>query len=307
MRSLGLVLDLVVSSLVVMEVLSITNQKVTTLQQILNSQTDQQTLRRVLQSPLQRSPEDGQAGIETLQMMMKNLPPTSRELQMILGDEKENVTTVTRDILERIDSPMIEVPVEAPLTFDINQLPSETVGEDYEEIIDVDLYEDLDQVARLDLNSAFISGQDPFSLSLAPTSSLLVTAGELVFVKFILTNRAASVTKFFLDSGVGGVVRDTGIRVNGVERDAGPRQRMVFPGEISVVQTLQPEMILLNTNQSEEIRVGVRILKTIYTQSLNISNVRRNYQFLDVYIRLISQDVIKTFIFLIAMFNYLHS
>ena len=276
MRSLGLVLDLVVTSLVVMEVLSITNQKVTTLQQILNSQTDQQTLRRVLQSPLQRSPEDGQAGIETLQMMMKNLPPTSRELQMILGDEKENVTTVTRDILERIDSPMIEVPVEAPLTFDINQLPSETVDEDYEEIIDVDLYEDLDQVARLDLNSAFISGQDPFSLSLAPTSSLRVTAGELVFVKFILTNRAASVTKFFLDSGVGGVVRDTGIRGNGVEREAGPRQRMVFPGEISVVQTLQPEMILLNTNQSEEIRVGVRILKTIYTQSqsFNISNVR---------------------------------
>ena len=87
----------------------------------------------------------------------------------------------------------------------------------YEEIINVDLYEDVD-LARHHLNSAFISGTDPFTLSLAPTSSLLVAAGELVFIKFILTNRAPAVTKFFLDSGVGGVVTDNGVRGNGVER-----------------------------------------------------------------------------------------
>ena len=260
MPSLGLLLYVVVTTtLLSPEVLTITNQKVTTLQQILSSQTDHQTLRRVLQSPLQRSPEEEPTGIETLQMMMKSLPPTSRELQMILGDNKENITTVARDILDRIDSPKIEVPVDAPLTFDINMLQSETGDEDYEEIIDLDLYEDVD-LARHDLNSAFISAKDPFTLSLAPTSSLLVTAGELVFIKFILTNRAASVTKFFLESGVGGVVTDSGIRGNGVEREAPVRQRMVFPGEISVVQTLQPEMVLLNTNQSEEIRLGVRII-----------------------------------------------
>ena len=258
MSSLGLLL-LVALTTMFAEVLTITNQKVTTLQQILSSQTDQQTLRRVLQSPLQRSPGEEPTGIETLQMMMKSLPPTSRELQMILGDNKENITTVARDILDRIDSPKIEVPVDAPLTFDINMLQSETGDEDYEEIIDLDLYEDVD-LARHDLNSAFISAKDPFTLSLAPTSSLLVTAGELVFIKFILTNRAASVTKFFLESGVGGVVTDSGIRGNGVEREAPVRQRMVFPGEISVVQTLQPEMVLLNTNQSEEIRLGVRII-----------------------------------------------
>lgn len=253
MSSLGLLL-LVALTTMFAEVLTITNQKVTTLQQILSSQTDQQTLRRVLQSPLQRSPEEEQTGIETLQMMMRNLPPTSRELQMILGDNKENITTVTRDILDRIDSPKIEVPVEAPLSFDINMLPSETAGDDYEEILDVDLYEDVD-LARTALNSAFISSHDPFSLTLAPPSSLLVEPGELVFLKFLLTNRAATLTKFFLESGVGGLVADN----VGVEREAAGRQRMVFPGEISVVQTLQPEMILLNTNQSEEVRLGVRI------------------------------------------------
>ena len=57
-------------------------------------------------------------------------------------------------------------------------------------------------------------------------------------------------TKFFMDSGVGGVVSEPG---------AGVRQRMVFPGEISIIQTLEPKMVLLNTNQSEEIRIGVII------------------------------------------------
>ena len=94
MSNQSLLLLVVAVTTMITEVVSITNQKVTTLQQILSSETDHQTLRRVLQSPLQRSSEESQTGIETLQMMMKNLPPTSRELQMILGDKKENVTKV---------------------------------------------------------------------------------------------------------------------------------------------------------------------------------------------------------------------
>ena len=227
---------------------SITNQKVNTLQQILASQTDHQTLRRVLQSPLPRSPGDKPPAIETLQMMMSNLPPTNRELQMIIGDNKDNLTMVSDEILDRIDSPRIEIPADAPLTFDVNKFIAETGGEDYDDVIDIDeefLYEDVDNV-RQSLTSAFLSSRDPFSVSLSPMSSLMAKAGDLVFIKFVLTNRGP-VTKFFLDSGVGGVVGEDLVR-----------QRMVFPGEVSIIQTLEPKLVLLATNQSEEIKVGVR-------------------------------------------------
>ena len=232
-----------------------------TLQQILHSKTEQKSLRRDLQSSLDRSPLDQPAGIETLQMMMKSLPPSDRELQMIIGDSKENFTTVPRDILDRIDSPRIEIPVDAPLTFDVNKFITENKGEDYTDVIDLDeefLYEEVDQ-SRQSLSSAFISSKDPFTVTLSPTSSLLAQAGDLVFLKFILTNRGP-VTKFFLSSGVGGVVTHTdSLTENTRKRETVPRQRMVFPGEISIIQTLEPEMILLNTNQSEEIKLGVRL------------------------------------------------
>ena len=142
-------------------VVSITNQRmssVTTLHQILASQTDPGTLRRVLQSPI-RSAKEEPTGVETLQMMMKSLPPSSRELQMIIGDSKTNFTTVTDDILNRIDSPKIEIPVDAPLTFDVNKFITSDVGSDDEDVINLDqdyLYEDVDR-GRQSTNSAFIS------------------------------------------------------------------------------------------------------------------------------------------------------
>ena len=84
-------------------IMGITNNKINTLQQILKSESDSEMIQRLLQSP--RKVETSGEGVETLQMMMKSLPLSSREMQMIIGESKESVTITNQDILERIDAP----------------------------------------------------------------------------------------------------------------------------------------------------------------------------------------------------------
>ena len=61
---------------------------------------------------------------------------------------------------------------------------------------------------------------------------------------------SAERVQFSLTAGVGGVVTEEG--------PAPERQRMVFPGQVSVVQSLNPEQVLLNTNMTAEITIAVR-------------------------------------------------
>ena len=183
-----------------------------------------------------------------MQMIMKTEPLSSRESQTFFGESK----TSSASILERIDTPELIIPVDATEDFDINNALEEE--EEYSDIIDMEqeyLYEDIDTASRGrdSLSSAFISNKDPFSLTLSPTSSLLAKAGGLHYITFVLQNNA-EVSKFLLTAGVGGVVRGEG--------PAPERQRMVFPGQVSVVQSLTPDNVLLNTNMTAEITIAVR-------------------------------------------------
>lgn len=184
---------------------------------------------------------------------MKTEPLSSREIQTFFGESKTPTdVSKTDDLLDRIDTPELVIPVDATEDFDINTALEEE--EEYPDIIDIDqeyLYEDIDTGSRGRdaLSSAFISNKDPFSLTLSPSSSLLTKAGGLHYITFVLQNNA-EVSKFLLTAGVGGVVTEEG--------PAPERQRMVFPGQVSVVQSLAPEQVLLNTNMTAEITVAVR-------------------------------------------------
>ena len=242
--------NIIINLIGVSTIMGITNNKINTLQQILKSESDTDMLHRLLQSP--RKVETSGEGVETLQMMMKSLPLSSREIQLIIGESKESVTITNQDILERIDAPEIVIPVNAPTNLDVNQLLQEDdKGRDYINVNQEYFYEDIDIPSneKLPLSSAYISNKDPISLRLSPSSSLLAAPGNLHFVRFELQNNA-EVTKFTLTAGVGGVV-DT-------DDDASiQRQRMVFPGQKSFIQTLTPESALLDTNQTAEITIGV--------------------------------------------------
>ena len=186
-----------------------------------------------------------------MQMIMKTEPLSSREIQTFFGESKTRSASQSNDILERIDTPELIIPVDANEDFDINNALEE---EEYSDIIDIDqeyLYEDIDTASRGrdSLSSAFISNKDPFSLTLSPTSSLLAKAGGLHYITFVLQNNA-EVSKFLLTAGVGGLVREEG--------PAPERQRMVFPGQVSVVQSLTPDNVLLNTNMTAETTISVR-------------------------------------------------
>ena len=248
-----LLFNTIINLIGVSTVMGITNNKINTLQQILKSETDTEILHRLLHSP--RKVETSGEGVETLQMMMKTLPLSSREMQMIIGESKESVTTTNQDILERIDAPEIVIPVNAPTNLDVSQLLIEDdKGRDYINVNQEYFYEDIDIPSneKLPLSSAYISNKDPISLSLTPSSSLLASPGDLHFIRFKLQNNA-EVTKFILTAGVGGVVDS--------DEDASIlRQRMVFPGQKSFIQTLTPESVLLNTNQTAEITIGVKSL-----------------------------------------------
>ena len=194
----------------------------------------------------------GAGGVETLQMIMKTEPLSSREIQTFFGESKTLSASKSNDILDRVDTPELIIPVDATEDFDINNAFEKE--EDYSDIIDIDqeyLYEDIDTATkgRDSLSSAFISNKDPFSLTLFPTSSLLTKAGGLHYITFVLQNNA-EVSKFLLTAGVGGVVREEG--------PAPERQRMVFPGQVSVVQSLTPDNVLLSTNMTAEITIAVR-------------------------------------------------
>ena len=118
-------------------------------------------------------------------------------------------------------------------------------------IDDESLYEDLDKSVQSrqalnHLNSIFLTSLAPFSLTLSPGSQLTARPGDLVYVEFLLENRG-EVTWFLVTGGVGGEVT----RV--------PRERMVFPGEVSFIQTVTPDMVLLSTNESSTISMGVSV------------------------------------------------
>ena len=191
-------------------------------------------------------------------MIMKTEPLSSREIQTFFGESKTpTAVSKTDDLVDRIDTPELVIPVDATEDFDITNALEEE--EEYPDIIDIDqeyLYEDIDTASRGRdaLSSAFISNKDPFSLTLSPTSSLLTQAGGLHYITFVLQNNA-EVSKFQLTAGVGGVVTEEG--------PAPERQRMVFPGQVSVVQSLTPEQVLLNTNMTAEITVAVRRLVSV--------------------------------------------
>ena len=194
----------------------------------------------------------GVGGVETLQMIMKTEPLSSREMQTFFGESKKLSSSKTNEFVDRIDTPELVIPVDATEDFDINNALEEK--EEYSDIIDIDqeyLYEDIDSVSRGrdSLSSAFISNKDPFSLTLSATSSLLAKAGGLHYITFVLQNNA-EVSKFLLSAGVGGVI--------GEEGPAPERQRMVFPGQVSVVQSLSPESALLNTNMTADITIAVK-------------------------------------------------
>ena len=82
----------------------------------------------------------------------------------------------------------------------------------------------------------------------------MISASRRHYITFVLQNNA-EVSKFQLTAGVGGVVTEEG--------PAPERQRMVFPGQVSVVQSLTPEQVLLNTNMTAEITVAVRRLVSV--------------------------------------------
>ena len=191
-------------------------------------------------------------------MIMKTEPLSSREIHTFFGESKTpTAVSKTDDLVDRIDTPELVIPVDATEDFDITNALEEE--EEYPDIIDIDqeyLYEDIDTASRGRdaLSSAFISNKDPFSLTLSPTSSLLTEAGGLHYITFVLQNNA-EVSKFQLTAGVGGVVTEEG--------PAPERQRMVFPGQVSVVQSLTPEQVLLNTNMTAEITVAVRRLVSV--------------------------------------------
>ena len=241
-------------------IMGITNNKINTLQQILKSESDSEMIQRLLQSP--RKVETSGEGVETLQMMMKSLPLSSREMQMIIGESKESVTITNQDILERIDAPEIVIPVNVPANFDVNQVViDDDNGRDYINVNQEYFYEDIDVPSneKLPLSSAYISNKDPIFLSLSPSSSLLASPGDLHFVRFVLQNNE-EVTKFTLTAGVGGVIDN--------DEDATiQRLRMVFPGQKSFIQTLTPESVLLNTNQTAEITIGVMIMPHLLSSS----------------------------------------
>ena len=230
----------------------ITNTNVNTLQQMMNRERPSDLIHRVLKQP-RTVGTSGVGGVETLQMIMKTEPLSSREIQTFFGESKTlTAASKTEDLKDRIDTPELVIPVDATEDFDINNALEEE--EEYPDIIDIDqeyLYEDIDTAGRGRdaLSSAFISNKDPFSLTLSPTSSLMTKAGDLHYITFVLQNKA-EVTKFLLTAGVGGVVTEEG--------PAPERQRMVFPGQVSVVQSLTPDQVLLNTNMTAEITIAVR-------------------------------------------------
>ena len=185
-----------------------------------------------------------------MQMIMKTEPLSSREIETFFGESKTLAASTNKDFLEKIDAPELIIPVDASKDFDINNIAHE---KEYSDVIDLDeeyLYEDTGSPSRGrdSLSSAFISNKDPFSLSLSPTSSLQTRAGGLHHITFQLQNHA-EVSRFQLTAGVGGVMSDK----------TAQRQRMGFPGQLSVIQSLAPESVLLTTNQSAEITIGVRI------------------------------------------------
>ena len=154
----------------------ITNTKVNTLQQMMKSERPSDMIHRVLKQP-RTVGTSGVGGVETLQMIMKTEPLSSREIQTFFGESKTlTAASKTEDIKDRIDTPELVIPVDATEDFDINNALEEE--EEYPDIIDIDqeyLYEDIDTAGRGRdaLSSAFISNKDPFSLTLSPTSSLL--------------------------------------------------------------------------------------------------------------------------------------
>ena len=271
---------LIISPFFVSMVLGITTKtQVNTLQQIINnvnSETNQELLERVLQTPLSAGPSGISPitslylikigvgnGVETLQMMMKTPPlQSTRELQsianVVVGNNR-NISIAREDKLENIQAPVLLVPVEAPANFDVSQLllEEESVDDDYD-VIDLDdesLYQDIDHAdgqGRQSLTSAFISSGDSVSLSLSPSSPLVGSPGDLIYVKFLLRNNG-DVTKFRMTAGVGGVM-DTMVPDTRRHRS---RQRMVFPGQSSFIQTLTPDTVLLASNHTEEIKIGV--------------------------------------------------
>ena len=186
--------------------------------------------------------------------------PLTRQLQLIVGDSKTSslLSKADIDILAKVNNaPTLVIPSTAPESTNLDKLITKD-PEERVDIISLDedyLYEDIDQSAngRADsLRSAFISNHDPFSLTLSPGSSLESSPGKLLFVTFLLRN-VGEVTKFFLTSGVGSVASNN-------ETASLSRGRMVFPGQTSFIQTVTPDNILLDRNQSAQIKIGVRLI-----------------------------------------------
>ena len=239
--------------LLISEVIMITD--VNTLQQIMNMETQSEMMHRVLSQP--RVIGDAEQGVETLQQIMR-VAPLSPEIQMIIGDKRTPVLTniaADDEVLKKASTIMI--PSDAAGDADVDKFIV-NADDRSDDVINLDeeyLYEDIDKVddGRHSLSSAFISNQDPFTLTLSPQSTLKSSPGKLIFVNFILKNRG-DVTKFFFKAGVGNP--DDTDDDNNNQR----RQRMIFPGQTSFLQTLNPDNVLLDRNQSQEIKMGVGVM-----------------------------------------------
>ena len=195
-------------------------------------------------------------GVETLQMMIRNKPIESRNIQMVIGPNKDRVKAESeKDILNHVDAPEVSIPVDAPSNFDVNKLILENNDSPFD---DDYYYTDIDTIVGQErltlLPSAFISNKDPISVTMLPSSNLEAAPGDLIFVKFLLRNNQ-DVKKFYLTAGVGGysMLDKTEERLE--------RQRMVFPGQTSFIQTVSPESVLLAQNQTSEIQIGVSKIK----------------------------------------------
>ena len=184
-----------------------------------------------------------------------------KTLQTVPANGRQDPSGGTVFSEDRLDAPEISISASAPVSFDplTDSEPLE-LSDVTENIIDLgdfiddeSLYEDLDRPVQArqsfsPLNSIFLTSFSLFSLKLSPNSKLQAAPGDLIYIDFLLENRGGA-TKFLISAGAGGEVTQT----------QAVRERMVFPGEVSFIQTISPEMILLNTNDSSTISMGVSI------------------------------------------------